>query len=154
MHSSIINQCRHSVTERLNVSWSRFHSQSGNIKEQFAKGRGFTCMCSCYDPMMTLILSCTEVTQLYVTPETVRKFPFIMADKGRLHCGYTFCFFLLWTKRLKANMPACGAFIWVLLLKCLSHMSPSSLGPVAHLVFFLQMFSPPAPLSPPFSPLM
>lgn len=154
MHNSIINQCRDSVTERLNVSWSHFHSQSGNIKEQFAKGRGFTCMCSCYDPMMTLILSCTEVTQLYVTPETAHKFPFIMADKGRLHCGYTFCFFLLWTKRLKANMPACGAFIWVLLLKCLSHVSPSSLGPVAHLVFFLQMFSPPAPLPPPFSPLM
>lgn len=56
---------------------------------------GVLLACSCYDPMMTLILSCTEVTQLYVTPETLRKFPFIMADKGRLHCGYTFCFFLL-----------------------------------------------------------
>lgn len=47
MHNSIINQCRHSVKDRLNVSWSHFHSKSGNIKGQFLEGCGFAPVCVC-----------------------------------------------------------------------------------------------------------
>lgn len=57
-HNSIIKQRGHSVKGRLNVSWRHFHSQSGSIKDRFARACGFTRVCfSCYDPMVTLILN-------------------------------------------------------------------------------------------------
>lgn len=44
-HDSIINQCRRSVKDGLNVSWSDFHGKSSNVETGFGEGCGFTCVC-------------------------------------------------------------------------------------------------------------
>lgn len=94
MHNSIINQCRHSVKERLNVSWSHFHSKSGIIKGRFVEGSGLTRVCVCVHVMIQWWpwswIMCHNVSQHVCHSREGVLTHFELVDKGRLHCGYTF----------------------------------------------------------------